>query len=322
LKSSANEESLGLVMSLYTRLLPKGPSGFGAGSTAEEVTEGISLEGKTVFLTGCNSGLGLETARVLLMRGAHVVGTTRTKDKAEAAARSFARSVRGHFTSLVCELSDLGSVRACIREVRERALSLDALIANAGIMALSERQMVHGCEAQLFTNHVGHFLLITELLPQLGERGRVVLVTSEAHRLAPSGPVELRGDGGPYSPWRAYGRSKLANLLFAKALARRFQGTPRTAHAVHPGAIKTNLGRHVKSPLVHGAFAAAGMLVLKSIPEGAATQCLAAVHPVAEGVSGAYWANCNVDRPSPSADDVALSESLWQATEQFLRSVP
>lgn len=190
-------------MSLATLLTPNGKNGFGAGSTAEQVTDGYDLSGKTFLVTGCNSGLGLETARVLSMRGATVVGAARTEEKAREALAPLGKAN----IPVACELSEPASVRAAVAAVAERAPRLDGLIANAGIMALPERQLKYGYELQFFTNHVGHFMLVTGLLSQLTPSARVVILSSSAHqRTYPEGVRfdDLAADRG-YTPWGAYG---------------------------------------------------------------------------------------------------------------------
>ena len=305
-------------MSLIQYLKPNGPSGFGYGSTAEQVTEGLDVSGRTVLVTGCNSGIGLETARVLALRGARVIGTARSLEKASAACAPFPGAV-----PLACELADPASVRDCVARVRDLGVRLDALVCNAGIMALPRLERAHGIELQLFTNHVGHFMLVTGLLDRLADDGRVVVVSSGAHRQAPREGIQfdnLSGEKG-YGPWAAYGQSKMANLLFAKELARRLAGTRRTANAVHPGVIRTNLGRHM-SPVAHALFGMVGPLFLKDAAQGAATQTWAAVHPGAARVSGAYLADCNVAPCRADADDPALAGRLWTVTEEIVARLP
>ncbi len=304
-------------MSLYAMFVPNGPSGFGYRSTAEEVSQGLELSGKNVLVTGCNSGLGLETARVLALRGARVLGTARTLEKAKQTLTD-SRAV-----PLECELSDPRSVYACVEAVRASGLRLDAIIANAGIMALPELKQAHGIELQLFTNHIGHFLLITGLLDALSDTGRVVMVSSAAHKRAPSAGVELDNLSGErgYQPWRAYGQSKMANLLFAKELARRFADSGRIALALHPGVIATNLTRNV-SPLLAQAWAVSGPLALKSLGQGAATQVFAAVHPGAVGLNGAYLSDCNVAKPRADANNADLARRLWEASASIAAGLP
>jgi WW domain-containing oxidoreductase len=305
-------------MSLYELFTSKGPSGFGYGSTAEQVTDGLSLEGKTYLVTGCNSGLGREALRVLALRGGRVVGTARTLEKAKEACDA----VPGLTVPLACELSDPASVKGCVAEVQRLGLGLDAIICNAGIMAIQTEQ-AFGYEKQFFTNHIGHFILVTGLLEQLTETGRVVMLSSNAHTMAPRDGIQfddLSGSTGK-ADLGTYGHSKLANLLFAKELARRFAGTRKTANAVHPGVIHTNLGRHT-NPLFMFFFGLLGPLVLKSVAQGAATEVYVATSPAAAAISGEYFADCNVSKARADADDVVMARRLWDVSEQIVAHLP
>jgi WW domain-containing oxidoreductase len=298
-----------------------GPSGFGYSSTAEEVTERLDLGDKTILITGCNSGVGNECARVLSMRGATVLGAARNEEKARRACDE----MPGEAIPVACELGEPESVRSCVEEVVAHGARLDALICNAGIMALPELERIHGYEKQFFVNHVGHFILVTGLLDQLADRGRVVMLSSEAHNRAPDEGIAFDNlDGSKdYDAWEAYGQSKLANLLCAKELARRFEqreGDERIALAVHPGVINTNLGRHMNALMRVGARVL-GPLAFKDEREGAATQTWAAVHPDAAEHNGAYLADCNVKKPSRHARDPELARELWERTEEIVEEV-
>jgi WW domain-containing oxidoreductase len=223
---------------------------------------------------------------------------------------------------LACELSDPASVRDCVAAVVEAGISLDALICNAGIMGLPKLERVHGYEAQFFTNHIGHFILVTGLLGQLTETGRVVMLSSTAHTRAKEGGIEFDNlDGGKgYDPWRFYGQSKFANLLFAKELARRFAGSRRTANAVYPGVIRTNLIRH--NPVLNAAAAVFSPLFLKTVAQGAATQVYVATNPALANVSGEYFADCNVASPRADALSAAAAKQLWEVSEQIVAALP
>lgn len=305
-------------MGLISTLTPKGPSGFGASSTAEDVTRGLDLSGKTILLTGCNAGIGLESLRVLSMRGARVLAAARTVDKARGAIEASGASASA--TPLACELSEPSSVRACIDAVKQGGARLDAIVANAGIMALPKLEVRHGLELQFLTNHIGHFMLVTGVLDQLAEAGRVVVVASSAHTRAPREGVDFDNLAGErsYDPWAAYGRSKLANILFAKELSRRFEGSKKTANAVHPGVIGSDLARNMGA-VVNAVWKVAATGLLKSVAQGAATQCYAAVHPSVATLSGAYLADCNVARCRSIADDAALAARLWEESERIVR---
>ncbi len=285
-------------------------SQFSFSSTAEEVTRGLDLSGRTYLVTGVNSGLGHETARVLALRGAHVVGLARSRDKAAAALADLGADG----TPIACELSEPASVRAAVTAVRELGRRLDGVIANAGIMALPELRQAHGVELQLLTNHVGHHLLVTGLIDALTDDGRVVVLSSGAHFYARDSGLELDNVSGErdYHPWRMYGRSKLANILFARGLSRRLQGTGRTANAVHPGVIMTNLARHV--PDAESLFESMKAR-MKTVAQGAATQVLVATHPSVAGTTARYFADCQEAEALPIAYDDDQAEALWAWTE-------
>jgi NAD(P)-dependent dehydrogenase (short-subunit alcohol dehydrogenase family) len=269
-------------------------------------------------VTGCNSGLGLESLRVLSLRGAHVIAAARSEEKAASAIAQ----VSADGTPVACELSQPDAVRACVAQVRELGRPLDGMICNAGIMALPKLQQKLGYELQFITNHIGHFILVTGLLEQLTEKGRVVMLSSGVHTMAPDEGIQfdnLNGERG-YKPWKAYGQSKLANLLFARQLARRLQGSNQTANAVHPGVIRTNLGRHMGG-FVNGMFAFVGPLFTKSVAQGAATQCYVATHPSLATISGRYFADCNEAPSSRQGRDERLAERLWTTTEEIVGRV-
>lgn len=298
--------------------VPVGP--FGAKSTAEEVTAGLDLGGKTYLVTGANSGLGLETMRVLALRGAHVVGTARTLEKAQEACASV---TDGRTTPVALELTDFDSVVACATAVTNLGLPLDGLVCNAGVMELPTLEQVRGIEKHFVTNHLGHFLLTARLLPRVvaAPQGRVVMVSSgSAYQDAPEAGIEfdnLSGERG-YAPRRAYGHSKLANVLFARALARRFEGTAATANSLQPGVIMTNLGRYLPwYQLV--AARLFGWTFMKSLEAGTATQAYVATHPSLAGVTGQFFRDCNPIVPPGHLADDAMAERLWQVSEELVQ---
>lgn len=303
-------------MSILAMLMPKGKNGFGYSTTAEEVTAGISLEGKTILVTGCNSGLGQEAIRVLAMRGARIVGTARTKEKAESALKQV--SGKSHL-GLECELANPSSVRSCIAEIKKQKIKLDVIICNAGIMALPKLEKAYGYELQFFTNHIGHFILVNGLLDELTEEGRVVMLSSAAHMNAPKEGIDFDNLAGEkyYSAWSFYGQSKIANLLFAKELARRFSGTKKTAYAVHPGVIKTNLARSMNL-ILRVVFGLGEHLFLKTVPQGAATECYVATNPNVISESGNYFADCNTKTPRKDSENSELAKKLWEVSEKIV----
>ncbi len=292
----------------------RGPSGFGYASTAEDVTAGLDLTGKTILITGVTSGLGKEAARVLVMRGAHVIGTGRSVEGARQTLMSFGTNT----TAIACELSEPASVRAAASEIAALGRPLDAVILNAGIMALPTLQQKYGYELQFFTNHIGHFILMQGLMDALAPTARVVAVSSTAHRGAPKGGIQFDNLSGErsYRAWAAYGQAKIANLLFAKELARRFAGTGRTANSLHPGVIITNLGRHL-NPVMKFGFGVASVVMCKDVHQGAATECYLAVNPGAAGINGQYFDDCNIAAPRADGTDAETARRLWDVSEEI-----
>jgi WW domain-containing oxidoreductase len=245
-----------------------------------------------------------------------VLGTARTKKAAAACA-----TLPGKSIGYACELSDPSSVRGCVAAVKADGHRLDAIISNAGIMMPPKLEKSHGYELQFFTNHIiGHFTLVTGLHEQLKDEG------GDAHqRPAPTRArrghrfENLSGDKGS-SRWRPYGQSKIANLLFAKELQRRFAGTKKTAYAVHPGVFGTNLGSTWGRCSV-GCWRPSGPLFLKSVGEGAATEVFAAVGPKAVPLAGNYLADSNAKKPRADAEDAALATRLWVESEKIVQAL-
>ncbi len=290
---------------------------FGHVRTAEEVTEGIDLSGKTAVITGVNSGLGEEAMRVLCLRGARVFGLARSLDK----ARQACDKAPGEALPFACELGNWQSVKDCAQAILATGRTIDILIANAGIMAPTELALHHGVESQFAVNHMGHFVLIHHLLDQVkhASEGRIVLLSSDAHKtlLMLSGGIDfdnLDGSRG-YSPWKFYGWSKLANVMLAKALALRLEGSNATANAVHPGVIETGLGRD--AGIVNKLLYFFSKPISVNVPQGAATGCFVATSPDIQDVSGEYFSNCRRSSYNTLADDAALVERLWSRSEDL-----
>lgn len=293
------------------------PSPYGFESTAEEVTDGMDLSGLNVLVTGCNSGLGYETMRVLAMRGAHVIGAARTTEKAEEACAS----VSGHTTPIVIELTEFDTIVAAAETVRSMDAPLDRLILNAGIMALQQLEHANGVEKQFAVNHLGHFLLTEHLIPAIrrARQGRVVVVSSGAYRWAPEEGIQFDNlDGSQsYAPFTAYGQSKLANALFSRELARRLADSPATSNSLHPGVIQTNLSRHLPPREDDGDSNSS--FRYKTIPQGTATQCYLATAPELAEVTGYYFADCAVAYPDERMQDDEAAARLWAVSEELTR---
>ncbi len=292
--------------------------GFGKEATAEEVTAGLDLSGKTILVTGCNSGIGFETMRVLALRGAHVLGAARTSEKAAKACSS----VSGQTTPVVIELSDFDSVVAAANTINASHSALDGIVCNAGIMELPELEQVYGLEKQFVVNHLGHFLLVNLLLDSVKQapQGRIAMVSSgSSTRLAPPEGIllnQLSGEGW-YEPGTAYGQSKLANVLFSLELTKRLKDSRATSNALTPGVIPTNLGRHMPRWKTV-ALETVGKPFTKTIPQGAATSCYVVSRPELAGESGWFFRDCNPHRPGGNTENEALAAALWDKSEEIL----
>jgi NAD(P)-dependent dehydrogenase (short-subunit alcohol dehydrogenase family) len=307
---------------------------FGKESTAEAVAEGIDLEGKRALVTGASGGLGAETARVLALRGAAVTLTAREIEKGEAVAAEI-RSASGNdaIDVMSVELSDPASVRAFAADYLARHSALQLLVNNAGVMGCPLGRTAEGYELQLATNHLGHFLLTCLLVPALraGAPARVVNVSSRGHRFSPVVFDDLHFERRDYDKWVSYGQSKTANVLFSVALDARLAGLGIRAFALHPGAIMTELGRHLSAEDIAELQARApggkGMEA-KTVPCGAATTVWAATAPELEGRGGLYLEDCGVAGPRISEEaetgyeayalDAEAAERLWRVSEDLV----
>ncbi|MBS7456926.1 SDR family NAD(P)-dependent oxidoreductase [Coralloluteibacterium stylophorae] len=279
----------------------------GPGSTAEEVTRGLDLGGRTAVVTGCNSGIGYETMRVLALRGAHVIGTARSAEKGAAACAS----VAGRATPVVLELSDFDSVVACAERIEAMDVPVDMLVCNAGIV-LGGLEQVRGLEKQFVVNHLGHFLLVRRLLARVlaAPQGRVVVLGSGDHARAPEGGIQFGRLSGEGWADRGYSHSKLANGLFSLELAHRLAGTGATSNCVTPGHTRTDILRSVGDGYRADAQTPA---------QGAATPCYVATHPALARVSGTYFRDCAPAQPSALQTDRAMAARLWQVSEELVR---
>ncbi|PKI54006.1 short-chain dehydrogenase TIC 32, chloroplastic-like isoform X3 [Punica granatum] len=255
----------------------KGPSGFSARSTAEEVTHGIDASGITAIVTGASSGIGIETTRVLALRGAHVIMAMRNMGAGREVKEAIMKELpSAQIDTMELDLSSMASVRKFASDYVSSGLPLNLLVNNAGIFGTPFMLSQEGIELHIATNHSGHFLLTNLLLETMkrtssrsNKEGRIVNLTSEAHRLVYHDGIRFDkiNDESGYNFVLAYGQSKLANILHAKGLAR--------------------------------------------LLKGAATTCYVALHPRVAGVSGEYFADSNIGKPSNLARDANLAKKLW-----------
>ena len=290
------------------------------------------LTGKTVIITGANSGLGFEAATALAGAGAQVVLACRDQAKGRAAEEQIRATHPRAATALMpLDLSSLADIRRCADEILRAYPRIDVLMNNAGVMALPHRQTADGFEMQFGTNHLGHFALTGLLLERLRATpgGRVVTVSSGAHRMG-----KIRFDDphwrSGYSKWPAYGQSKLANLLFAYELQRRLAaaGADTISVAAHPGYAATNLQaagpRMLGSSRLERLMEVANSLFAQSAAMGALPQIHAAVAPGVHGGQyigpdgfGELWGHPRVVTSSRRSQDVEAARRLWALSEEM-----
>ena len=306
---------------------------YGAESTTDEVLDGVDLRGKRILVTGVSAGLGIETARSLVARGAYVVGAARDLDKARGATDSVRAAVAtgGGFELVELDLASLASVRACADALVAAGKRFDGIIANAGVMACPQGKTSDGFETQFGTNHLGHFVFINKLTSLLNRGARVVILSSGAHRFSDVDLDDPAFERTTYHPFVAYGRSKTANALYAVALDKRLKDRGVRVTSVHPGVIQTELGRHMTPDLIAQMMPAGGAqpaFVFKSVPQGAATSVWSGIVAPADAVGGRYCEDCHVaeladDPATPGgvrayALDAARAEALWAKSEEMV----
>ncbi|MBX3287095.1 MAG: SDR family NAD(P)-dependent oxidoreductase [Actinobacteria bacterium] len=320
-------------------------------TTTDEVLDGLDLTGRRIVITGAASGLGFESARALAAHGAAVTLLARSEARIEPAAEALRQLVPdGAFETGAVDLADLASINAFADAYLADHAAIDVLINNAGVMACPFGHTADGFETQFGTNHLGHFLLTARLAPALyaGEAPRVVTLSSAGHSRSDVDLDDPNFERTEYAPWIAYGRSKTANALFARELARRAGDRGVLSFAVHPGGIMTDLGRHLTDELIAemASFARArtataeagggdepeapsgGMgFEFKPVEAGAATQVWAATSPDLVDHNGAYLADCGLGvlgaNPGtngflPHLLDDERAAALWDLSERLV----
>ena len=274
---------------------------FGEASTAADVLRGVDLHGRRAIVTGGASGIGLETARALCAAGAEVVVAVRDLQAGRRAAEDISAALPDAAIRAVrLDLADLASVKAfAVAWVG----AVHVLVNNAGIMATPEWHTPSGWEMQFATNHLGHFALAVGLRPALDAAAgaRIVSVSSGGHLLSPVVFDDIHFRARPYDPWLAYGQSKSANALFAVAATRAWQDDGIVANALMPGAIRSNLQRHLDASelaRMEQRMTVSTDFAWKTPEQGAATSVLVAASPLLEGVGARYFEDCNEALPN------------------------
>lgn len=300
--------------------------------SAEEIIADMDLSGQVAVVTGASTGLGAETARALASAGAEVVLAARDQQRTERVMEEIrAEQPEARLVFQALDLADLDSVRTAADSLAQRYSAIHLLVANAGVMACPLQRTAQGCEWQFGINHIGHFLLVNRLVPRLiaGAPARVVVLSSAGHRASPMNFDDPHFETREYDKWVAYGQAKTANALFVVELDRRLREQGVRAFAVHPGAIHTELGRHMeKADYDYLQRQGAGSsFAFKPVEYGAATSVWAAVSPDLAGQGGLYLHDCRIGAPTdddrdgpeagyrPWAMDPDAAQRLWVLSE-------
>uniref|UniRef100_A0A3Q1J6H1 Uncharacterized protein n=1 Tax=Anabas testudineus TaxID=64144 RepID=A0A3Q1J6H1_ANATE len=285
----------------------------------------VQLDGKTVLITGANSGIGKETARELARRGARVVMACRDLTRAEQAAEEIRQSTgNGNVVTRHLDLASMYSIRQFAKDFLDSEDRLDILINNAGVMMCPRWLTEDGFETQLAVNHLSHFLLTNLLLPMLKSSApsRVVNVSSIAHHGGRIDFDDLFFSKKPYSRLEGYRQSKLANVLFTRELSRRLTGSGVSSFCLHPGIIRTELVRHVMDwfpiPPLRALLRLPSLLLMKSPWQGCQTTVYCAVMPGLEERSGLYFSDCAEKEASAEGRDDEVARRLWEESARLV----
>ena len=318
---------------------------YDAETTTDHILDGLDLTGRRFVVTGASSGLGEESARALAAAGATITMLARNPEKNEAAAARVREAVPAADLELdIVDLADLSSIRSFAAGYLADHDAIDVLINNAGVMVCPFGRTADGFETQFGTNHLGHFLLTALLMPAIGngETPRVVNLSSGGHSISDVDLDDPNYESTDYDAWAAYGRSKTANALFTKELARR-HGDELLTFAVHPGVVMTELGRHMDDALMaqmmerlqqrsaadgeSDAQGGGGGMQIKAVEQGAATQIWAATAPELADHNGAYLGDCQIgvaggnasrNGYEPYLDDADTAARLWTLSEELV----
>lgn len=281
------------------------------------------MQGKTVLVTGGNTGIGKHTVIGLAKLGAKVVFTSRNQRKGDVARAEIREAVGSQAVDfMTLDLADFASIERFAAEFLRKHERLDVLVLNAGLV-LSERTTTkQGFETTLGVNHLGHMLLTELLLERMkaSTPARIVVVSSDAHRGARTGlDFDDLMHERKYTAWNAYSRSKLANILYTRALAKRLAGSGVTVNALHPGVVATEFAGSDDMPgLGMRIMISIGRLFMISAESGARTSIWLASAPEMDGQTGGYYTRCKPGRLSKQAKDDVAADKLWNVSKGLI----
>ena len=276
-----------------------------------------TLKGKTAIVTGANSGMGLATVEALSDKGATVIMLCRSEERGKAA---FARLMENRERSLdliLCDLGDYESIRNCVMRVKEKYTQVDILVNNAGFISLDRQETKEGVERQFGINHLGHFLLTTQLIDMMRPGSRIVVVASGAHKVGKIhfDDINLKKH---FNVITAYSQSKLANVLFTREMARRLKKRRISVNCCHPGAVATNIGIDRETGF---GKTITGLLkpFFQTPAEGAGTAIYLATSDEVSNITGGYFYRCRIAKSSKRSRSRILAKRLYDLSEEMVR---
>ncbi len=274
------------------------------------------LIGKTAIVTGANSGMGMATARALLDEGATVIMLCRSEKRGKEAYEELTKDGNSTTYLILCDLGDYGSIRNFVKQVKASFTRIDILVNNAGFISLDRQETKEGLERQFGINHVGHFLLTTELLDIMGEGSRIVNVASGAHKTGKIHFDDINLHKG-FNVIKAYSQSKLAKVLFTRELARRVKDRGITVNCCHPGAVATNIG--IDRDTGFGRTVTRLLKPFFQTPaQGASTAIFLATDESVKDITGEYFYKCKIAKSSKRSKDMELAKRLFEFSEELV----
>ena len=275
------------------------------------------LDGKLAIVTGANSGMGMATVEALADDGAKVIMLCRSEKRGKDALAKLLEKNERQLELMLCDLGDFDSIRSFATKVKEKYKKIDILVNNAGFIALDRQVTKEGLEMQFGINHIGHFLLTTELIELMGAGSRIVNVASGAHKVGKIHFDDINLTKG-FNVVKAYSQSKLANVLFTRELAKRLMDKGITVNCCHPGAVATNMGVNRETGF---GKTITGMLrpFFQTPAQGARTAIFLATDESVKDISGEYFYKCKLAKSSKRSKDPDLAKNLYEISEQLIK---
>ena len=276
------------------------------------------MDNKLARVTGANSGMGMATVEALSDEGAKVIMLCRSEKRGKEALQKLSEKKDRQLELMLCDLGDYDSIRSFVSQVKEKYKKIDVLVNNAGFISLDRQETKEGLERQFGINHIGHFLLTTELISMMDKGSRIVNVASGAHKTGKIHFDDINLTKG-YNIIKGYSQSKLANVLFTRELARRLKDKGITVNCCHPGAVATNIGIDRETGF---GKTITGLLkpFFQTPAEGARTAIFLSTDDSVKDITGEYFYRCKIANSSRRSKDMNLAKKLYEFSEKLVNA--